>query len=91
MKKIKLMSSLIVLIIILQFLFFIFIKQRFSELERKNKRLENEISIRINENNLLKVKITMMQNPNKIRKIVEKYLLEYHYMKPNQVIEKNSI
>lgn len=80
-----------ILLMAIQFLFFIFIKQRFSELERKNKRLENEIIARINENNLLRVKITMNQNPNKIRKLIEKYLVEYKYMKPDQVIEKNSI
>ncbi len=87
----KFVRKIIILFIILQFIAFVFVKQRFSELDRKNTRLENEIYVKLNENNLLKIKLTTSQNQYKVRKLVEKHLIDYKFFKPNQILEKENI
>lgn len=87
----KLSKKIIIFLLILQFIAFVFVKQRFSELERKNAKLENEIAVKINENNLYKIKLTTIQNQYRIKKIVEKYLTNYKSFKPYQIIEKENI
>ena len=42
----KFVRKIIILFIILQFIAFVFVKQRFSELDRKNTKLENEIYVK---------------------------------------------
>lgn len=91
MKVFKILKIMLVLMIGIQFLTFIFVKQKFVELERRSLKLENEINSIMNENTVLKVKITTMQNSAEIKKLVTRYLPAYRYMKPNQIIEKDSI
>lgn len=90
-KKFKLIKVCILIFLGLQFLLFIFVKQSFTELERKNKKLEQEIKLTMNENNILKVRLTTIQSQITVRKLVEKYLKEYKHVKPSQVIEKSNI
>jgi hypothetical protein len=84
-------KKIIILLLIVQFIVFVYVKQKFSELERKNTKLENQIAIKMNENNLLKIKLTTSQNQYKLRKLVEQYLTDYKVFKPNQIIEKEKI
>ena len=75
----------------IQVVAFIIIKQRFTELERKTFKIEAEISQKINQNNILKIKLTSLQNDYRIRKLGERYLPEYKPFKPNQIIEMQNI
>jgi hypothetical protein len=86
-----LVKKIIILLLVVQFIVFVYVKQKFSELERKNTKLENQIAIKMNENNLLKIKLTTSQNQYKLRKLVEQYLTDYKVFKPNQIIEKEKI
>lgn len=78
-------------ILIVQIAVFIFIKQRYNRLERENDKIEDKIDDIINDNNLLKIKLTTMQNQNRVRKLVTKYASDFKAFQPNQVIEKESI
>lgn len=91
MKKIAILRNIVIIFIIMQIIAFIIVKQRFAELQRKTSKLENEISERINQNNLLKIKLTSLQNDYRIRKLGERYLPEYKSFKPNQIIEVQNI
>lgn len=87
----KLLKYFTFTIVLMQLGLFIFVKQGFNTLERKNERLEQEINRKIDENNLLKIKLTTMQNEYRIKKLLEKLAIGYKPFKPKQVIEKNSI
>jgi hypothetical protein len=91
MNVFRLAKKIIILLLIIQFIAFVYVKQKFSELERKNAKLENQIGIKMNENNLLKIKLTTSQNQYKLRKLVEQHLTDYKVFKPNQIIEKEKI
>lgn len=84
-------KKIILFLIFIQFGIFIFVKQRYSELERRNQKLESEISNITNENNLLKIKLTTVQNSYRIKTLTTKYASNFRAFKPNQVIEKESI
>ena len=91
MKIKNLIKKLILFFLILQFILFVYVKQKFSELERKNAKIEAELEAKINENNLLKIKLTTHQNQYKVKQLTEKHLNEYKPFKPNQIIEKQKI
>jgi len=87
----KILYRIILFIAILELGIFIFVKQKYAELERKNSRIEREINDTINQNNLIKIKLTSIQNQNNLRKLVMKYASDYEAFKPTQVIEKENI
>ena len=91
MKTLKFVKKVMLGIIILQAGVFIFVKQRYSEMERKNKKLEDEIARIINTNNMFKIKLTTVQNQYRVRQLVTRYASEFKPIKPNQVIEKENI
>jgi hypothetical protein len=91
MKALRFVKKVMFGIIILQIGVFIFIKQRYSEMERKNQKLEDEIAKIINANNMLKIKLTTVQNQYRVRQLVTRYASEFKPIKPSQVIEKENI
>lgn len=88
---IKLIKIFMVIFIVVQFIAFIIVKQKFIELEHKNSKLESEITATINTNNILKIRLTTMQNHFRIKKLSELYLQDYKPFKPHQIIEKENI
>lgn len=94
MNKMKLSTILTrvgLFLLIIQVGVFIFVKQRYNKLERENNKVENKIDNIINDNNLLKIKLTTMQNQNRVRKLVIKYASDFKAFQPKQVIEKENI
>jgi hypothetical protein len=91
MKSLRFVKKLMLGVLILQIGLFIFAKQRYNELERKNQKLEDEIAKIINDNNLLKIKLTTVQNQYRVRKLVTRYASDFKPIKPSQVIEKENI
>ena len=89
--SLKVFKRAIIVILVVQVIAFVFIKQRFAQLERKNSKAENEIAFLMNENNLLKIKLTTIQNQYRVRKLVLQYLPNYKPFKPKQVIEIKDI
>jgi hypothetical protein len=87
MQKKKFFKLAIFVVLSVQFALFIVLKQRISYLNRTGAKIEAEIEKKIDENRLLKIKLTTMQNQYKVRKLVEKYLITYKPIKPNQIIE----
>lgn len=88
---IKKLKYIIIFLLILQLGVYLFIKQKYIELQRKNSKIEKEIESLINENNLLKIKLTTIQNQNRIRKLVNDHSNEFKPLKPKQIIEKENI
>jgi hypothetical protein len=87
----KILNRTILAVFVIEMALFIFIKQKYAELERKNAKIEREINEIINQNNLIKIKLTSIQNQNNLRKLVMKYASEYEAFKPTQFIEKENI
>ena len=88
---ISVLKKVTILCLIIQVVFYLIIKQKYAELERKNTKIENEINNIINDNNLLKIKLTTVQNQNRIRKLALEYATEFKPFTPKQVIEKQNI
>ena len=88
---IKIVKRITIMCLIIQIGLYLFIKQKYAELDRKNKKIENEINNIINDNNLLKIKLTTTQNQNRIRRLVAEYARDFKPFTPKQVIEKQNI
>ena len=88
---INILKKIAIICFIIQTLLYFVVKQKYAELERKNAKIENEINSIINENNLLKIKLTTIQNQNRIRKLATEYASDFKPFTPKQVIEKQNI
>lgn len=88
---IKKLKYTVVFLLILQAGTYIFIKQKYIELKRQNIKVEQKIENLINENNLLKIKLTTLQNQNRIRQLVNEHASYFKPLKPKQIIEKENI
>jgi hypothetical protein len=91
MKALKFIKKFIFVIVFIQILIFIIVKQKHAELERKNGKIEEEINKIINQNNILKIKLTTVQNQFRIRKLASRFASEYRGIKPEQIIEIEKI
>lgn len=81
----------LIVILSIQVVFASVIKSSFVQTDRKNESILKAIEEEKMISNKLKIQITAYQNQDVIRKMMTKYLPEYHMIKPTNIITTDEI